>query len=78
MKKLLGGILCLFGVLCILFGLSLPILDDLCGPTTDREAQNATPVLFWTCVMIPTLLGVYLIIVGYTRFCKAANKSTKQ
>ena len=75
MKKIHGGILCLFGIIAILFGLSLPVLDDLCGPTAAQELQNTVPVRFWTCVAVPVLFGVFLIIRGYIRFYKAANKS---
>jgi hypothetical protein len=77
MKKIHGGILCLFEVMSILFGLSLPVLDDLCGPTASREAQNTTPVFFWTCVAIPVLFGVFMLILGYIRCYRAANKSPK-
>jgi uncharacterized BrkB/YihY/UPF0761 family membrane protein len=78
MKKIHGGILCLFGVVAILFGLFLPVLDDLCGLTADREMQNTAPVFFWTCVAIPVLLGVFLLIIGYIRCYKAANKNPEQ
>jgi hypothetical protein len=64
-------VLCLVGVLLILFGLSLPVLDDLCGPTDSQELQNTTPVSFWTCVTIPVLLGAFLLKCGV---CKARSK----
>jgi len=76
--KLHGGILCVFGVMSILFGLSLPVLDDLCGPTASQEKQNTAPVFFWTCVAIPVLLGMFILILGYIRCYKAANKSPQQ
>jgi len=78
MNKIHGGILCLFGIIAILFGLSLPVLDDLCGPTADKELQNTAPVFFWAFVAIPVLFGVFLIIIGYIRCYKAANKSPVQ
>jgi len=74
MKKVHGGILCLCGVICILLGLSLPVLDDLCGPTASQELQNRAPVRFWTCVAIPVLFGLFLFTIGYIRY-KAANNS---
>jgi hypothetical protein len=78
MKQMHGGILCLFGVIAILLGLSLPVIDDLCGPTASQESQNTSPVLFWTCVALPVLFGVLLIIRGFTRCYKAASKSPTQ
>jgi hypothetical protein len=73
MNEMHGGILCLFGVMSILFGLSLPVIDDLCGPTASQA-----PGLFWTCVTLPVLFGAFLVIRGYIRFYKAANKSPTQ
>jgi len=78
MKKIHGGVLCLLGIIAILLGLSLPVLDDLCGPTAEKELQNTAPARFWTCVTIPVLLGVFLLILGYIRFYKTANKSPIQ
>jgi hypothetical protein len=58
------------GLLSVLFGLSLPVLDDLCGPTADKELQNTAPVFFWTCVAVPLLIGVFLVSFGYYRIRK--------
>ena len=77
MKNKDCGILCVFGVLSVLFGLFIPVLDDLCGPTVDRELQNVAPVFFWACVTIPTLFGVFLIIASI-RCYKATNVSPKR
>jgi len=73
-----GVILCSFGIVAILFGLSLPVLDDLCGPTAAKELQNTVPLRFWSCVAIPVLFGVFLLFRGYTRCCKATKKSPIQ
>jgi len=78
MNKMHGGILCAFGIVVILFGLSLPVLDDLCGPTAAEELQNTVPVRFWICVAVPVLFGAFLFIRGYIRWLKAANKSPVQ
>lgn len=75
MKKVHGGLLCLCGAISILLGLSLPVLDDLCGPTASQELQNTAPVRFWTCVAIPVLFGLFLLTLGYIRCYKAANRS---
>jgi len=78
MNKMHGGILCAFGSIAILFGLSLPVLDDLCGPTAAEELQSTVPVRFWICVAVPVLFGLFLFIRGYVRWYKAANKSPIQ
>jgi hypothetical protein len=78
MNKMHGGVLCAFGIIAILFGLSLPVLDDLCGPTAAEELQNTVPVRFWICVAVPVLFGVFSFNRGYIRCCKAANKSPIQ
>jgi hypothetical protein len=57
-------VICCYGVLCVLFGLFLPVLDDLCGPTADQEMQNKSPVFFWSCIAIPVLYGISLLIFG--------------
>src|ERR1035438_3760441 len=58
------------GLLCILVGVAVPVLDDLCGPTADRELQNTSPRLFWICVAIPVLLGVSSVLFGFCRTTK--------
>jgi hypothetical protein len=68
-------VLCLVGVLLILFGLSLPVLDDLCGPTDSQEMQNTTPVLFWICVTIPVLLGAFLLKCGVCKVKRASGSN---
>jgi hypothetical protein len=64
-------VLCFFGVLFVLFGLFIPVLDDLCGPTADKELQNTAPAIFWTCVAIPVLLGIFLMSYGLYQVRKA-------
>ena len=63
-------VLSLLGVLFILFGLSLPVLDDLCGPTADQELQNKAPVFFWASLAIPVLVGLFLIVLSAYQFGK--------
>jgi len=72
MKKMHGGILCLLGVLFILFSIFLCVLDELCGGQGERS------VFFWSFEALIVLAGIFQIVVGYIRCYKAANKSPKQ
>jgi len=68
MKKIHGGFLCVFGVLFILFSIFCLVVDDLNGGPNERS------VFFWCFEALFALPGVFLIVVGYVRCYKAANK----
>ncbi|MFZ1073482.1 MAG: hypothetical protein WAO21_08620 [Verrucomicrobiia bacterium] len=58
----------MFGVLFILFGIFWPLVDDLNG------GQGERMVSFWCFEAAIALAGIFLLVVGYIRCYKAANK----
>jgi hypothetical protein len=72
MKKIHGGILCLIGVLFILFSIFWLVVDDLNGGRGERSA------LFWSFEAMIVLAGIFQIVVGSIRCYKAANRSPKE